>query len=104
MMEVFGFFPLCTTGCSGRETKDHSGLIKSLMDLVLACLAKRPPVYSSVPVGENTIKYHPNGLTQTASVGTHGKLKKHFDRCCSTKGSQFLRYKNFTLKKKKYAQ
>lgn len=58
MMEVFVFFPLCTTVCSGREKKDHSGLIKSLTDLVLACLAKSPSGYLSVPGAIGRRKHH----------------------------------------------
>lgn len=49
------------------------------------------------------MKYCPNGLSQTANAGTYGKLKKHFDRYCSTRGSQVLDTKNLTLKSKKYA-
>jgi len=57
MIEVLVFSPLYHRLFRERE-KDHSGLIKSLVDLGLACLAKSPPVYCSCPGAVGSRKPH----------------------------------------------
>lgn len=104
MMEVFVFFPPPYHRLFREKEEDHSGLIKSLADLVLACLAKGLPVHHNVRGALGRRRYHPNGLTRTANAGTPGRWNKRFDRCRSTRSSQFLVIKISLWKNKKYAQ